>query len=169
MFTYKMVPIVYTGLRWKSHHHVMYFTQRNEWVAQLFPTLCNPMDYTIHGILQARILEWVASPFSRGTSQPRDWTQVFCVAGGFFTSWATREALYPKILNIKCSNIEKDKERIFGLEKIKINKKWWCGLEWGLVSLLANRGHEKLDKSNDQGKKRGFRNIQRWGKVNQFC
>ena len=50
------------------------------------------MDYTVHGILQARILEWVAIPFSRGSSQPRDWTQVTCIAGGFFTSWATREA-----------------------------------------------------------------------------
>ena len=45
-----------------------------------------------HGILQAKILEWVAFPFSRGSSQPRDWTQVSHTAGGFFTSWATREA-----------------------------------------------------------------------------
>ena len=50
-------------------------------------------DYTVHGILQLRILEWVAFPFSRGSSQPRDWAQVSCTAGGFFTSWATREAL----------------------------------------------------------------------------
>ena len=48
--------------------------------------------YTVHGILQARILEWVAFPFSRGSSQPRDWTQMSHIAGGFFTSWATREA-----------------------------------------------------------------------------
>ena len=41
-------------------------------VAQLYPTLCNPMDSTVHGILQATILEWVAFPFSRGSSQPRD-------------------------------------------------------------------------------------------------
>ena len=40
-------------------------------VPQSCPTLCNPMDYTVHGILQARILEWVAFPFSRGSSQPR--------------------------------------------------------------------------------------------------
>ena len=45
-------------------------------VAQLCPTLSDPMDYTVHGILQARILEWVAFPFSRGSSQPRDRTQV---------------------------------------------------------------------------------------------
>ena len=63
-------------------------------VTQSCPTLCNPMDYALHGILQARILEWVAFPFSRGSSQPRDQTQVSCTAGGFFTSWATREALW---------------------------------------------------------------------------
>ena len=55
-------------------------------VAQSGPTLCNPMDYTAHRILQARILEWVGVPFSRGSSQPRDRTQVSCIAGGFITS-----------------------------------------------------------------------------------
>ena len=58
-------------------------------VAQSCLTLCNPMDYTVHGILQARILEWVAFPFSRGSSQPRDRNQVSRIAGRFFTSWAT--------------------------------------------------------------------------------
>ena len=56
-------------------------------------TLCKPMDYIAHGILQTRILEWIAFPFSRGSSQPRDQTQVSHTAGRFFTSWATREAL----------------------------------------------------------------------------
>ena len=41
-------------------------------VSQSYPILCDPMDYTVHGILQAKILEWVAFPFSRGTSQPRN-------------------------------------------------------------------------------------------------
>ena len=50
------------------------------------------MDYTVHEILQARILEWVAFPFSRESSQPRDWTQVSCIVGGFFTNWVTGEA-----------------------------------------------------------------------------
>ena len=63
-------------------------------VAQLCLTLCDPMDWSppdssIHGIFQAKILEWVAMPFSRGFFQPRDWTQVSCIAGRFFTSWAT--------------------------------------------------------------------------------
>ena len=57
-------------------------------VAQSSPTLCDPMDYTVQRILQARILDWVAFPFSRGSSQPMDQ-----IAGGFFTSWTTREAL----------------------------------------------------------------------------
>ena len=60
--------------------------------AQSCATLCDPMDYRVHRILQSRILERVAFPFSRGSSQPRDWTQVSHIAGRFFTSWATREA-----------------------------------------------------------------------------
>ena len=52
------------------------------------------MDYVVHGILQARILEWIAVPISRGSSQPRDRTQVSHIAGGFFTSWDTREAQF---------------------------------------------------------------------------
>ena len=55
-------------------------------VTQLCLTLCDPMDYTVHGILQARILEWVVFPFSRESSQPRDQTQVSHIAGRFFTS-----------------------------------------------------------------------------------
>ena len=54
---------------------------------QLFATV-----YIVHGILQPRILEWVAFPFSRGSSQPRDWTRVSCIAGRFFTAWASTEA-----------------------------------------------------------------------------
>ena len=61
-------------------------------IAQSCPTLCNPMNYIVHGILQARILEWVATPYFRGSSQPRNRTQVSHIAGRFFTSWATREA-----------------------------------------------------------------------------
>ena len=53
---------------------------------------CSPPGFFVHGISQARILEWVAIPFSRGSSWPRDRTQVSCIAGRFFTIWATREA-----------------------------------------------------------------------------
>ena len=55
-------------------------------VTQWYLTLCDPMGCIVHGILQARILKWVAFPYSRGSSQPRDQTQVSCIAGGFFTS-----------------------------------------------------------------------------------
>ena len=61
-------------------------------VTQSCPTLSDPTDYTVPGILQARILEWLAFPFSRGSSQPKDRTQVFHIVGRFFTTWATREA-----------------------------------------------------------------------------
>ena len=53
-------------------------------VAQTCPALCDPMHSTVHGILQVRILEWAAFPFSRGSFQPRDGTQVSRIAGGFF-------------------------------------------------------------------------------------
>ena len=61
---------------------------------QLCLTPCDPMDCSppgssVHGILQARILEWVAIPFSRGSSQLRNWTKVSCIVGKFFTTWAT--------------------------------------------------------------------------------
>ena len=61
-------------------------------VSQSCPTLSDPMDCnlpgsSVHGILQARTLEWVAYPFCRGSSQRRNWTGVSCIAGGFFTNW----------------------------------------------------------------------------------
>ena len=55
-------------------------------VTQSCPNLCNPIDYIVHGILQARIQEWLAFPASRGSSQPRDLTQVSHIAGRFFTA-----------------------------------------------------------------------------------
>jgi len=66
-------------------------------VSQSCPTLCDPVDcsssgLSVHGILQARILEWVAIPFPRGSSRPRNQTHVSCIAGKFFTIWAIREA-----------------------------------------------------------------------------
>ena len=66
-------------------------------IAQLCLTLCNLMDCSlpgssVHGIFQARILEWVSISFSRGSSLSRDWTWVSCTAGRFFTVWAIREA-----------------------------------------------------------------------------
>ena len=90
------------GYLWKLNV-VMYKSAKNiasvlmiKWnevkVTQSCPILCDPMDYTVHGILHARILEWVAFSFCRGSSQPRDQTQVSHIAGRFFTNWGTREA-----------------------------------------------------------------------------
>ena len=61
-------------------------------VTQLCLTLWDPNDHTVRGILQARILESVAFPFSRGFSQPRDQTEVSRIAGGFFISWTTKSS-----------------------------------------------------------------------------
>ena len=67
-------------------------------VTQSSPTLCDPMDCSppgssVHGILQTRILEWIAISFSRGSSWPKYRIQISCIAGGFFITWATRESL----------------------------------------------------------------------------
>ena len=65
-------------------------------VVQTCPTVCKHMNCSLpsgHGILQTRILEWVAIPFSSRSSQPRDWTWDSCITGSFFTVWATRETL----------------------------------------------------------------------------
>ena len=97
-------------IQWKYIHYALHKDNyRSFWVvfleagnkvlvAESCPTLCNPMDYSppgssVHGILQTRILEWVAISSSRGSSQPRDRTQVFCITGRFFTIWATKKPL----------------------------------------------------------------------------
>ena len=58
---------------------------------------CSPPGSSVHGVLQVRILEWVAMPFSRGSSQLKDQTQVSCIGGEFFTVWASREAPVPHV------------------------------------------------------------------------
>ena len=63
-------------------------------VTQSCPTLCDPMVYTVYGILQARILEWGAFSFSSGSSWPRNQTRVSCIACRFFTNWAIREEIF---------------------------------------------------------------------------
>ena len=59
------------------------------------PVNCSPPGSSIHGVLQTRILEWVATPFSRGSSWPSNQTRDSRITGGFFTVWATRETPYP--------------------------------------------------------------------------
>ena len=77
-------------------------------VAQSSPTLwdptdCSPPGSSVHGILQVRILEWFAIPFSRGSSRHRNWNWVSCIAGRFFTIWATGKSLIDEGRNkIQC-------------------------------------------------------------------
>ena len=68
-----------------------------KWSRSVCPTLCDPVDCSppgssVHGIFQARVLEWIAISFSRGSSWPRDWTQVSCIVDRRFTVWATDES-----------------------------------------------------------------------------
>ena len=102
-------------------------------VTQSCLTLCDPMDFTVHGILQARILEWVDFPFARGFSHPRDWTRVFCIVGGFFTIWAMREAP----IGYEGNSNQNHMENHFPLTKKAIirksnNDKLW----WGCAEIL---------------------------------
>ena len=83
-----------TVLAWKAQGPLA--AESESEVTQSSPILATPVDYSlpgssIHGIFQARVLEWVAISFSRGSSWPRDWTQVSRIAGRRFTVWATRE------------------------------------------------------------------------------
>ena len=74
-------------------------------VTQSCSTLCDPMDYTVHGILQARMLEWVAYPFSSISSQPRNGIGFSRIAGGFFTDWGqTVSKFYINVLYLVASH-----------------------------------------------------------------
>ena len=110
-------------------------------VAQLCPILYDPMDCSppgssVHRILQASILEWDAIPFSWKSSQPRDRTQVSCIAVRFFTIWAIRETLWA---TRKGAGTLKEKP---GRKKVRLNFasiKGWC---WGPSPVcLWVRGH----------------------------
>ena len=102
--------------------------------AQSCLTFGDPRDYTVHGILQARILEWVAFPFSRGSSQLRDRTQVSRIAGRFFTCWATGEAnnAKGKIISGNCLRvryprlISDTKKSLISVPQLQTKK----GLSW---------------------------------------
>ena len=98
-------PEELTHLLFKTHHYIdlcgspALYWKVKVLVSELCPTLGDPMDCSppgssVHRILQARMLEWVAISSSRGSSLPRTWTQVSCIAGRFFTVWATREASF---------------------------------------------------------------------------
>ena len=86
---------------------------------------CSPPGSSVHGILQARILEWIAMPSSRGSSQPRDRTQVSGIEGGFLSVWATREAKQPLEVGYLSSPTE----------SIKVK---WC--TWGCILCWQENG-----------------------------
>ena len=92
-------------------------------VSQFCPTLCDPMDHSqpdssVHGIFQARILDWVAISCSRASSWPRDWTQASLIEGKFFTIWAIRKTLY--------QNLHSKNKRLFLLRKQSMRDNPWA-------------------------------------------
>ena len=96
---------------------------------QSCPTLCGPMDYcppgsSVHGILQARILEWVAMPSCKESSWPRDRTQVSCIAGRFFYPWTTYEA--------HGNHREGQIRENVPLKIDSIGKTWTCSMKGGV-------------------------------------
>ena len=114
-------------------------------VAQSCPILWDPMDCSlpgtsVHRIFQARVLEWVAIPFSRGSSWPRDRIPVFCTAGRFLTIWATREVpVVPENgLNILLQSSERPRRAFHEKFMCKLKYEWcvpkWknCILSWGI-------------------------------------
>ena len=92
---------------------------------------CSPPSSSVHGILQARILELVAMPSSRGSSQPRDRNQVSCITGGFFTAWAIREAQKLQLVSI----ISCYYQRAF-LAGFWLSCKRWLGLHASFILQL---------------------------------
>ena len=115
---------------------------------QSCPTLCDPMDCSlpgssVHGILQARILEWVAIPFSKGSSWPRDQTQLSCIGGRLFTIWATREAQGPWT----SSRVKRVPRSFFG------NVLFFCNIhhvEWGGPARKVPRKPNIFDSSREE-------------------
>ena len=106
-------------------------------ITQLSRTLCNPKDYAVHGILQARILEWVAYPFSRGSSRPKNRTRVSCIAGGFFTNWAMREAQSMTVLK----KLTQYSSLTYSLDGVILKWYWICKTPW---LHMANSGNSVL-------------------------
>ena len=108
LYMHGWVPWLFT---WNCHNIVNRLCMRAQSL-QSCPTLCDPVDCSppgssIHGILQARILEWIAFSFSKGSSQPGDWTLVSCIsciADGFFTTEPPRKLPNWLCPNIKCKS-----------------------------------------------------------------
>ena len=109
--------------------------------AQSCLIVCHPLDCTVHGIFQVRKLEWVSIPFSRRFSQPRNWSEVLCIAGGFFSCWATREAqVYHTIIHSSqgkessiCQRMNTHKRCIFKIHIKDVYSKYtYTHTEWNV-------------------------------------
>ena len=129
---------------------------------------CSPQGSSVHGIFQARILEWVAISFSRGSFQPRYWTQVSCTTGRFFTYWAMREAPLLFDLRPNCSGGDEDNgppskgpmhallhsvpmtlqqataNPCLHLRLLEIHRQVWVSLLWDHCSFLLGPGVHKV-------------------------
>ena len=95
-------------------------------------------------ILQARILEWVAYPFSRGSSQSRNWTRVSCMGGGFFTNWAIREAKNLTLVVCFLLPLKRERKDVWHLQPISSIWRPLAFLPWtakpgGLPSMGLHR------------------------------
>ena len=125
-----MVPIIVNSVLY-NRNLLDSRTSKKVKVAQSCPTLCDPMDYTVCGILQARILEWVAILFSRRSSQSRNRTRASCIAGRFFTCWATREA------RIQFSSVQ-------SLSCVRLFATPWNAARQASLSITKSRSSPKL-------------------------
>ena len=152
---------------WRQAHSPGSLVSVSVLVTQSCLTVCSPMDYnppgsSVHGILQVRILEWVAFPFSRGPSLPRDGTRVSRIAGIFFTIWATREAQAP-LLNAKgryqnfsprghrvppCANLTRHLQRYFHSCSLKAIISDQSYLNNWKIKILLDHGFNRLEYEN---------------------
>ena len=122
-------------------------------------TLCNPMDcslsgLSIHRILQAKVLEWVAISFSRGSSQPRDWTWVSCIADSRFTVWATDLNQIPYDYTVEVRN---------RFKRLDLTESWWT-MDGGLWHCTGDR-----DQDHPHGKEMQKSKMAVWRGLTNSC
>ena len=123
--------------------HIIHNWKVKVLVTESCPTLYDPMDHrppgsSVHGILQARILEWVAVSLSRGSSWLRDGTWVSCIAGRFFTIWATKEANYPQ--NATRKTVQLPNYLLFKILKAyKLNLQMFVQKQCGILKICVWR------------------------------
>ena len=119
------------------------------------PMACSPPGSPVHGIFQARILEWVAISFSRASSQPRDWTHISCIGRQILYHWVTWEA---RDATLQVKPVEKLEGGAFILSKVPKTEihelclwyMWWTADSINLeVNLIAKKHNQKVDARNN--------------------